>query len=57
MTDYREQVKQMLKDLAKKKEKDTEKPLPLMNQVLRTGFTRVLLLLWNHGREGVRLCL
>lgn len=28
----------MLKDLAKKKEKDTEKPLPLMNQVVRRRF-------------------
>lgn len=34
----------MLKDLAKEKEKDTEKPLPLMNQVLRTCFTPPLLL-------------
>lgn len=34
--DYQEQVKQMLKDLAKEKEKDAEKPLPLMNQVPRT---------------------
>lgn len=42
--DYQEQVKQMLKDLAKEKQKDTEKPLPLMNQVPRTCFTRFLLL-------------
>ena len=32
--DYREQLKQMLQDLAKEKEKGAEKPLPLMNQVL-----------------------
>lgn len=32
--DYQEQLKQMLQDLAKEKEKDVEKPLPLMNQVL-----------------------
>ncbi len=31
--DYQEQLKQMLQDLAKEKEKDVEKPLPLMNQV------------------------
>lgn len=31
--DYQEQLKQMLQDLAKEKEKDAEKPLPLMSQV------------------------
>lgn len=31
--DYQEQLKQMLQDLAKEKEKDVEKPLPLMSQV------------------------
>lgn len=36
LKDYQEQLKQMLKDLAKEKEKDVEKPLPLMNQVLET---------------------
>lgn len=36
---YQEQLKQMLKDLAKEKEKDVEKPLPLMNQVLETCST------------------
>lgn len=35
--DYQEQVKQMLKDLAKEKEKDAEKPLPHMNQVTEDG--------------------
>lgn len=39
--DYQEQLKQMLKDLAKEKEKDTEKPLPLMNQVVTTAFARL----------------
>ena len=34
VTDYQEQLKQMLKDLVKEREKDVEKPLPLMNQVL-----------------------
>lgn len=34
--DYHEQLKQMLQDLAKEKEKNAEKPLPLMNQVLKT---------------------
>lgn len=38
MKDYQEQVKQMLKDLAKEKEKDAEKPLPHMNQVPRTPY-------------------
>lgn len=33
--DYQEQVKRMLQDLVKEKEKDVEKPLPLMNQVPR----------------------
>lgn len=45
MKDYREQLKQMLQDLAKEKEKDAEKPLPLMDQVLRTCCTCVVL----HG--------
>lgn len=31
--DYQEQLKQMLQDLVKEREKDVEKPLPLMNQV------------------------
>lgn len=34
--DYQEQLKQMLQDLAKEKEKDVEKPLPFMTQVLQT---------------------
>ena len=33
MKGYQEQLKQMLRDLAKEKEKTLEKPLPLMNQV------------------------
>uniref|UniRef100_A0A3Q2UJQ4 TBC1 domain family member 8 n=1 Tax=Fundulus heteroclitus TaxID=8078 RepID=A0A3Q2UJQ4_FUNHE len=40
VTDYQEQLKQMLQDLAKEKEKDADKPLPLMNQVLKTRATR-----------------
>lgn len=39
--DYQEQLKQMLQDLAKEKEKDVEKPLPLMNQVLGARCTGV----------------
>uniref|UniRef100_A0A3B3CEC1 TBC1 domain family member 8B n=1 Tax=Oryzias melastigma TaxID=30732 RepID=A0A3B3CEC1_ORYME len=35
--DYHEHLKQMLQDLAKEKEKDVEKPLPLMNQVRPTN--------------------
>uniref|UniRef100_A0A3Q2DEG5 TBC1 domain family member 8B n=1 Tax=Cyprinodon variegatus TaxID=28743 RepID=A0A3Q2DEG5_CYPVA len=34
--DYQVQLKQMLQDLVKEKEKDVDKPLPLMNQVLKT---------------------
>lgn len=41
--DYQEQLKQMLQDLAKEKEKDVEKPLPLMNQVRGTCCTAVTL--------------
>lgn len=33
MRDFQEQLKQMLKDLAKEKEKDVEQPVPPMNQV------------------------
>lgn len=44
----------MLKDLAKEKEKDTEKPLPLMNQVVRTAFTRLKLLCPSYGITEVK---
>lgn len=52
--DYQEQLKQMLKDLAKEKEKDTEKPLPLMNQVVRTALTRLQLLCPSYGITEVK---
>lgn len=39
--DYQEQLKQMLQDLAKEKEKDVEKPLPLMNQVQETSLFKL----------------
>lgn len=32
--DYQDQLKQMLRDLTKEKDKDVDKPLPLMDQVL-----------------------
>lgn len=41
--DYQEQLKQMLQDLVKEREKDVEKPLKLMNQVLETRCTSALL--------------
>lgn len=54
--DYQEQLKQMLQDLAKEKEKDVEKPLPLMNQVLRTCCTAVSLHSTVHW-PSVKSCL
>lgn len=55
--DYQEQVRQMLKDLAKEKEKDAEKPLPHMKQVPEDAVWPVagrILNPWNPGRAGFR---
>uniref|UniRef100_A0A8C5DNI3 TBC1 domain family member 8 n=1 Tax=Gouania willdenowi TaxID=441366 RepID=A0A8C5DNI3_GOUWI len=49
--DYQEQLKQMLHDLAKEKEKNVEKPLPLMNQVTKrkeTDYPSVCALAAEH---------
>lgn len=52
--DYQEQVKQMLKDLAKEKEKDAEKPLPHMNQVTEDAARPGSILnRWNRGGGGL----
>lgn len=47
---YQEQLKQMLKDLVKEKEKDVDKPLPLMNQREFIQFCKTLYSLF-HGEQ------
>ncbi|CAG08261.1 unnamed protein product, partial [Tetraodon nigroviridis] len=50
-TDYQEQVRKMLKDLAKEKQKDTEKPLPLMSQREFIQFCKSLYSMFHNDRE------
>ncbi|KAK2840125.1 hypothetical protein Q5P01_013865 [Channa striata] len=49
--DYQDQLKQMLQDLAKEKEKDVEKPLPLMNQWQFIQFCKTLYSLFHGDPE------
>lgn len=55
MKDYQEQLKQMLQDLAKEKEKDVEKPLPPMNQHQFIQFCKTLYSLFQSDPEENQL--
>ncbi|XP_069389561.1 TBC1 domain family member 8 [Paralichthys olivaceus] len=49
--DYQEQLKRMLQDLAKEKEKDVKKPLPLMNQWEFIQFCKTLYSMFHGDTE------
>ncbi|XP_058468919.1 TBC1 domain family member 8 [Solea solea] len=49
--DFQEQLKQMLKDLAKEKQKDVDQPLPLMNQWEFIQFCKTLYSLFHGDSE------
>ncbi|KAJ8407390.1 hypothetical protein AAFF_G00279640 [Aldrovandia affinis] len=55
MKDYQEQLKQMLKDLAKEKEESVEKPLPMMNQREFIQFCKTLYSMFHGDLEESEL--
>ncbi|XP_040056582.2 TBC1 domain family member 8 isoform X2 [Gasterosteus aculeatus] len=53
--DYLEQLKQMLKDLGREREKDVEKPVPLMNQSQFIQFCKTLYSMFHGDPEESEL--
>ncbi|KAG5851532.1 TBC1 domain family member 8 isoform X1 [Anguilla anguilla] len=51
MKDYQEQLKQMLKDLAKEKEENMEKPLPMMTQREFIQFCKTLYSMFHEAPQ------